>query len=121
MNNYAKGAEKERKLLHELEAKGYRCVRSAASMGDHAIDLVAVGASEIRLIQVKSTKRRIVSTEAVENAYKKDVEALRGIDHTSNVVFKYLYLWTHRKGWRVYWILRDRLCEMKDDELYNYT
>lgn len=118
MNNYAKGAEYERKLSKELQQAGYEVVRSAASRGSHAIDLVAIGKHQTRLIQVKSTKKRIVSTAAVANKYRKEITALQNIQCLSSV-WKYLYLWTHRKGWRLYLIDGDGIHQMEDDKLYD--
>ena len=51
-NHYASGARLERLVKLELEAKGYHVTRSAGSHG--AIDLVAINARRIRLIQVKA-------------------------------------------------------------------
>lgn len=52
MNAKAKGARNEHKSIAILEAAGYRCTRAAASLG--VFDIVAVGATDIILCQVKT-------------------------------------------------------------------
>ena len=44
-----------------LEAAGYRCTRAAGSLG--LFDVVAVGATDIRLIQVKCGSARLSLAE----------------------------------------------------------
>lgn len=51
----AKGRRGEYKAIAQLEAQGYVCVRAAGSKG--VFDLVAISATEIRLLQVKSGTR----------------------------------------------------------------
>ena len=53
MNTAAKGARNEHRSIELLESLGYRCVRAAASKG--VFDIVAIGPSDIALVQVKST------------------------------------------------------------------
>ena len=52
MNSKAKGSRNERRSMAILEASGYRCTRSAASLG--AWDLVGVSADGFVLCQVKT-------------------------------------------------------------------
>src|SRR5262249_52396510 len=52
MNAKAKGARNERKSMAVLEAAGYSCVRSSASLG--AFDIVGIGSTDIVLCQVKT-------------------------------------------------------------------
>jgi Holliday junction resolvase len=52
MNTKAKGARAERRARDILEAAGYGCTRSGASLG--AFDLIAMNAQGIRCVQVKS-------------------------------------------------------------------
>lgn len=52
MNCKAKGNRLERKTISRLEAAGYLCVRSAASLGP--FDIVAANRLGFRVIQVKS-------------------------------------------------------------------
>jgi Holliday junction resolvase len=52
MNAKRKGNRNERRSMALLEAAGYRCSRSAASLG--AWDTVAIGPADIVLVQVKT-------------------------------------------------------------------
>lgn len=52
MNRKRKGTRLERRSIKLLEATGYLCIRSAASLGP--IDVAAVNRFGIRLIQVKA-------------------------------------------------------------------
>lgn len=54
MNAKAKGNRQEHKAMRILEAAGYSCCRSAASLG--AWDIIAVNGQGLRLIQVKSNR-----------------------------------------------------------------
>ena len=51
-NRKAKGNRNEHRSRSILEAAGYRCLRSAASLGEW--DLVGVGPSDVILCQVKT-------------------------------------------------------------------
>jgi hypothetical protein len=46
-----KGTRAEHRSIKVLESLGYRCTRAAASLG--VVDIVAVGARDVKLIQVK--------------------------------------------------------------------
>lgn len=52
MTAKAKGTRQEHKSMRLLEAMGYRCTRSAASLGEW--DIVGVGVSDVVLVQVKT-------------------------------------------------------------------
>jgi Holliday junction resolvase len=52
MNSKAKGNRNEHRSMRLLEAAGYKCCRSAASLG--AWDIVGVSPTDIVLVQVKS-------------------------------------------------------------------
>jgi Holliday junction resolvase len=52
MNTAAKGARNERRSIELLEAAGYRCCRSAASLG--AWDIIGIGPADVVLLQVKT-------------------------------------------------------------------
>jgi Holliday junction resolvase len=54
MNAKAKGSRQEHRTMRLLEALGYRCTRSAASLGEW--DVVAIGVTDVVLVQVKSTR-----------------------------------------------------------------
>ena len=52
MNAKRKGTRNEHRSMAVLEAAGYRCTRSAASLG--AWDVVGISSRDIVLVQVKS-------------------------------------------------------------------
>lgn len=52
MNTKAKGNRLEYKTIHLLESAGYRCMRSAASLGP--FDVIAANKLGFRCIQVKA-------------------------------------------------------------------
>lgn len=52
MNTKRKGAKAEHRCMKILTDAGYSCSRAAASLG--IFDVVAIGAGDIRLVQVKS-------------------------------------------------------------------
>ena len=51
-NAKAKGTRNEHRSMAILEAAGYRCTRSAASLGEW--DIVGIGSTDVVLVQVKS-------------------------------------------------------------------
>ena len=51
MNNYRRGADFERRVCKYFEKQGYFTIRSSGSHG--LIDLVAIKAGEVKLIQCK--------------------------------------------------------------------
>ena len=55
INAKAKGTRLELKTMRVLEAAGFSTCRSAASLG--AWDVIAVGPSGVRLVQVKANRR----------------------------------------------------------------
>lgn len=54
MNRKAKGARRERQARDILQAEGYLVTKAGGSLG--AFDLVAIGESMDRLVQVKSNR-----------------------------------------------------------------
>lgn len=52
MNSKAKGSRNEHRSIALLEAAGYRCSRSAASLG--VWDIVGIGPTDVVLCQVKT-------------------------------------------------------------------
>jgi Holliday junction resolvase-like predicted endonuclease len=54
MNMKAKGSRNEYKTMALLEAAGYKCCRSAASLGEW--DVIGVGSTDVVLCQVKSNE-----------------------------------------------------------------
>jgi hypothetical protein len=54
LNCKAKGSRNERRTMRLLQAAGYRCTRSGASLG--VFDVIAIGPDAVQLIQVKTGK-----------------------------------------------------------------
>jgi len=54
VNTKAKGTRNEHRSMVLLERAGYRCTRSAASLG--CWDIVGVGSTDFVLVQVKSNR-----------------------------------------------------------------
>lgn len=54
MNTKAKGSRNERRSMVILEAAGYQCCKSAASLG--AWDIIGIGSIDLVLVQVKSNQ-----------------------------------------------------------------
>lgn len=52
MNRKGKGTRNEHRSIAILEAAGYRCTRSAASLGEW--DIVGIGSTDFVLCQVKT-------------------------------------------------------------------
>jgi len=52
MNTAAKGRRNEHRSIALLEAAGYRCTRSAASLGDW--DIIGIGSTDLLLVQCKT-------------------------------------------------------------------
>ena len=52
MNAKRKGTRNEHRSIALLEAAGYRCTRSAASLGEW--DIIGIGSTDVVLCQVKS-------------------------------------------------------------------
>ena len=52
MSAASKGARNERRSMVLLEASGYRCTRSAASLG--AWDIIGISSQDVLLCQVKT-------------------------------------------------------------------
>jgi Holliday junction resolvase len=57
----AKGARAERKCIRLLESAGYCCTRAGGSLG--VFDVLAVGATDVRCVQVKSGTARLSRVE----------------------------------------------------------
>ena len=52
MNSKAKGNRNEHRSIAILQRDGYRCTRSAASLGEW--DIVGIGSADVVLVQVKT-------------------------------------------------------------------
>ena len=61
MNAKAKGTRAEHRAMRILEAAGYLCTRASASLG--LFDVIAVGESSVRLIQVKAGTKYLSTIE----------------------------------------------------------
>jgi Holliday junction resolvase len=61
MNAKAKGMRVEHRAMRILEAAGYCCTRAEASLG--LFDVVAVGPTDVRLLQVKSGSQYLSEIE----------------------------------------------------------
>lgn len=53
-NAKAKGSRQEHRTMRMLEARGYRCTRAAASLGEW--DVIGIGTVDAVLVQVKSNR-----------------------------------------------------------------
>jgi Holliday junction resolvase len=62
----AKGSRSERKAVKLLEARGYACTKAGGSLG--LFDIIALGPSDVRCVQVKSGTARLSrgEREAIE-------------------------------------------------------
>jgi len=61
MTNYYKGRAREYRVLHRLRSDGWFCTRSAASHSP--VDIFAGKEGQTLMIQVKSGRGRLASTE----------------------------------------------------------
>src|SRR5262249_30082797 len=61
VNAKAKGSRAERRAIRLLEAAGYVCTKAGGSLG--LFDVVAIGANDVRLIQVKSGGQYLSAVE----------------------------------------------------------
>lgn len=84
MNAKRKGSRNEHRSIALLEAAGYRCTRSAASLG--VFDICGIGADDVLLVQVKSNRA----------PRRAEMEALRGF-HVPPGVKKLLHVWKDRQ------------------------
>jgi Holliday junction resolvase len=65
-NTKAKGNNREHKTMQLLEAAGYACTRSGASLG--AWDVIGIGPTDVVLVQVKSNQwPGLVEMETLRN------------------------------------------------------
>lgn len=61
MNTKAKGSRSERRAVLRLEAEGYVCTKAGGSLG--LFDVVAIGPTDVRLLQVKAGTARLSRSE----------------------------------------------------------
>ena len=97
MNNKRKGSDGERIAKKLLEAAGYVCTKAAASLG--AVDLIAIGPTGVRCIQVKVSS----SSEMLQPARLQAVrETLYDLPRPANLTYE---IWVRHKQankWRWY-------------------
>jgi Holliday junction resolvase len=86
MNCKAKGSRAERRAVKVLESLGYVCTKAGGSLG--LFDIVAVGAEDVRLIQVKSGTARLSRAERA---------AIVALTVPGNVTREYWRFPTHRR------------------------
>lgn len=84
MNCKRKGTKNEHKSMTLLEKQGYKCARAAASLG--AFDIIAVGADDVLLVQVKSN----------EWPRTKEMDAIRAFACPPNC-YKIVHRWRDRQ------------------------
>ena len=75
MTHYASGRAVEWKARDELTRAGYTVIRSAGSKGP--VDLVAFDGKGVLLVQVKATRRKVVSMATVNDALMQMAELPR--------------------------------------------
>ena len=61
MNTKKKGSRAERRAIKILETAGYCCTKAGASLG--VFDVIALGPSDVRCIQVKSGTKYLSGLE----------------------------------------------------------
>jgi Holliday junction resolvase len=61
MNHKAKGTRAERRTIAILEGSGYCCTKAGGSLG--LFDVIAIGAADVRCIQVKAGTARCSALE----------------------------------------------------------
>jgi len=93
MRSYQRGYTLELKAVKELREAGYIAVRTAGSRGP--FDIIALGPSGVRLIQVKRVSRQSFVTLLKEA--KKELEQVPSLYGVSREV----WFWEAGKGWVV--------------------
>ncbi len=91
-SNYSRGASAEYRAATHLEQVGYFVIRSAGSHGP--VDLVAVGPTGVRLIQVKRAGDGYLGPGELEAAR----EQLRSLPCPAGVS-REVWVWKDRDGW----------------------
>jgi hypothetical protein len=95
MNKKAKGIRLERKTFKMLQAAGYHCIRSAASLGP--FDIVAMNHLGVRCIQIKANswpgpvEREGLRAAAIGLPPNATVECWRWNDHAREPIIKLLH------------------------------
>jgi Holliday junction resolvase len=61
MKAKAKGSRAERRAMRILEAAGYVCTKAGGSLG--LFDVIAIGAVDVRLLQIKAGSKYLSAVE----------------------------------------------------------
>jgi Holliday junction resolvase-like predicted endonuclease len=85
---YTRGRDSEYRAQRDLEAEGYTTYRTAGSHGE--VDVIAINAKEIRLVQTKSFQKR-------PDDYGKDIVQLADLVAPPNASRE---LWIRKVGQR---------------------
>ena len=120
--NYARGFWAEDKCVKQLREAGGWAERNYASKG--TLDVVSVDKEGLtHLIQVKRSRRNIVSIEAINHQFATDLEYMRLIpDLKAGMVELWVWFDRHGKageqgyrkaGWRKFRVLDKGLIEME--------
>jgi Holliday junction resolvase len=92
MTNYKRGRNTEYKAVEILEAAGYIAFRSA---GSHSpVDVVGIGPTGVRLIQLKRAKQG----NSWKAEYEIAREQLQGLPKLPGVT-REIWVWVDREGW----------------------
>lgn len=83
-NSKRKGSRNEHRSMKWLEARGYRCTRAAASLGEW--DIVGVGSEDVVLVQVKSNRP----------PGKAEMDRMKRFEIPQTGVLKFLHIWKDR-------------------------
>jgi len=95
-SNYAKGRSAEYACIGELQDTGFTCMRSAGSKGD--IDVAGWNDVELRLIQIKRSKRK--------QTMKKQREAMAQMVVPPNATLEF-WIWLVGEGWYKKFVVRE--------------
>lgn len=90
--NARRGIEAERRCANDLRDAGYKVTRSAASKGQY--DVIAIGPTNILLVQVKRTKEKYRLFSAKD---RREIE--RAVCPETELVRKQLWCWLDGDGW----------------------
>jgi Archaeal holliday junction resolvase (hjc). len=92
VSNYTRGRDTEYKAVRTLEAAGYVAFRSA---GSHSpVDVVAIGPTGVRLIQLKRAKQG----KNWQAEYEVAREQLLALPKLPGVT-REIWVWVDRDGW----------------------
>jgi len=93
MNNYRRGYAVELRVKEILEGAGFLVIRAAGSHGP--FDLVAIGEKEVKLVQVKRTKK---NPRGIAIRVLRELEGVKAPPSVSIEV----WVWVERRGFCVF-------------------